>query len=239
MKLINIFTVFFSIFTWTLPASTQTPLLDATAKAVECRVISGAKIRFIEALNLVCLIGEIDRDMAQNFLDLNLPKSFSIVVNSGGGYAESALDIAEKILFKNGHVIVDNVCWSACANYLFLSGKTKVVLPRSTVAWHGGPLHVAKPNIAPNRRKIFVELADRSDLFFINIGVIKDLIYFPPFDAKGEIPKVKDLWIATQEQLEEYYFVRGIEYMWDITKDPEFIAERAAGKTIHLKFKIP
>ncbi len=71
------------------------------------------------------------------------------------------------------------------------------------------------------------------------VGIIKDLIYFPTFDAKGEIPKVKDFWIATQEQLEEYYFVRGIEYMWDITKDPEFIAERAAGKTIHLKFKIP
>ncbi len=239
MQFHNTLLVFVALANWVGPAQAQTPLLEAMVKATECRTNSNEKIRQVPSLNLVCLKGAINHAMSITFRELNLAKDFSVVVNSGGGDAESALDISDIILAQGAHVIVDNVCLSSCANYLFLSGKTKVVLPRSLLMWHGGPLHVVSPIVIPSRRQRIVDLADRSDKFFIKIGVIRDLIYFAPYRESGIRPKNTESWTASRKQLEEYYYVTGIEYMWEMDKDAEFIAARAAGQTPDLRLKIP
>jgi hypothetical protein len=56
---------------------------------------------------------------------------------SHGGDVEAAIDLGNWILDKSLDVQVF-VCFSACANYLFLAGKTKILKFNSYLLWHGG-----------------------------------------------------------------------------------------------------
>lgn len=61
-----------------------------------------------------------------------------IFFTSQGGDAEPWLEFAERI-GPVDFVIVGGYCASGCANYGFVLGRRKIVLPGSFVAWHGGP----------------------------------------------------------------------------------------------------
>lgn len=59
-------------------------------------------------------------------------------VTSGGGYVTAALDIAKRIAELKLDVEVSSLCASSCANYLFVAGRKRHILPGAIVMWHGG-----------------------------------------------------------------------------------------------------
>lgn len=58
-------------------------------------------------------------------------------ITSCGGVASEAMNMAKELWNRNIHVRVEKVCFSACANYLFLGAKTKSVESGGLLGFHG------------------------------------------------------------------------------------------------------
>lgn len=58
-------------------------------------------------------------------------------ITSYGGVAIEAINMAKELWNRDIHLRVEKVCFSACANYLFLGSKTKSVEPNGLLGFHG------------------------------------------------------------------------------------------------------
>ena len=61
-------------------------------------------------------------------------------IKSNGGESRSAKKMGAWIHNENISVVVDEYCFSACANYIFTAGRSKVIRENSIVGWHGSLL---------------------------------------------------------------------------------------------------
>ena len=90
------------------------------------------------------MVGLDDRNVrAADFVQAardNAGKLDGIFFTSQGGQGEPWLEFAERI-GEVDFVIVGGLCTSGCANYGFVLGRRKIVLPNSFVGWHGGPVN--------------------------------------------------------------------------------------------------
>lgn len=64
------------------------------------------------------------------------PEVTAVQVRSRGGDALPAIEMGGEILRRKLAVVVDRVCNSACASYLFTPAPARRVLPGSMVVWH-------------------------------------------------------------------------------------------------------
>ncbi len=60
-----------------------------------------------------------------------------IILNSPGGDSKSAIQIGMEISKHSFAVVVNNICASSCANYLFPAGKWKIIAEGGILIWHG------------------------------------------------------------------------------------------------------
>ncbi|MDH5580564.1 MAG: hypothetical protein OEY33_01540 [Bdellovibrionales bacterium] len=81
----------------------------------------------------------------QNFLNLMTEDIKSIEVNSRGGIVGEAILIGEKIFDFKLDIIVNGLCLSSCANYLFVAGKKKKI-KSGLVGFHGNTTAMYKQN---------------------------------------------------------------------------------------------
>ena len=61
----------------------------------------------------------------------------AIRINSAGGITDHGIRIGEWIFDHQLDVIVDELCFSSCANYIFTAGKNKIIEKDAIVGWHG------------------------------------------------------------------------------------------------------
>ncbi len=61
----------------------------------------------------------------------------TLVVDSAGGEIVVGMDFGYWVLERRLNVVVDGVCLSSCANYVFTAAPKKTIRPASVVAWHG------------------------------------------------------------------------------------------------------
>jgi hypothetical protein len=89
-----------------------------------------------------------------------------IIVRSGGGNIEMALDIAELLKRPNLTIKVREKCYSSCANYFLPLATTLVIEPGSTIVVHGGidPLFVRSEHIGRRADLIRDRMRLRPDL---------------------------------------------------------------------------
>lgn len=78
---------------------------------------------------LAGLLSELEHDLAK----------LVVVVRSTGGPAESWLTLAEKLSGMRIELIVDEACFSSCANYLPIISESVLAVEYSMLVWHGGP----------------------------------------------------------------------------------------------------
>ncbi len=165
--------------------------------------------------NIVCFYDAITRQTADAFLALPIPQGATIVLQSGGGDVDAALDMADRVLEKQATVVVYNVCFSSCANYLFPAGVRKIVLPHSFVGWHGGPSDPSNdPKYPPEVRQVLARIRARSDAFLARLKVSPALIYTAPEGAGFDQAHQETTgWSLPPEKIEALG-VHGIVYMW-------------------------
>jgi hypothetical protein len=83
--------------------------------------------------------GDINPGSYKEFLEVSKGGYKNLVLRSFGGTPLTALKIAEDISKNNVKVEIDGYCFSACANYLALAGKSLVLPCDALLGWHGSP----------------------------------------------------------------------------------------------------
>ncbi len=196
-------------------------------------------IRTVSGRSVLCIIGDIQEgDGAVKTLNLN-HKIKVIVANTLGGDAETAIDIADLMLDRNISLIVDGVCGSSCANYLFFAASEKHVTKGSLVLWHGAPARteasalegmtideVARVRIYKNK------LLTKQKELFKKMHVPEALIESPPQALlKSDLyqtlldKKADGVWAWTigPRFLKSFYGITGLNDYW--YADPEMMYE--------------
>lgn len=101
--------------------------------------------------DLLCFVGDIDASSAADFvetLDGSEPTGpVTIVVDSLGGDAEAGITMGEALLSREATVVVDGICASSCANYLFVAADRRVIGPRSMLVFHGGIVELNRDDL--------------------------------------------------------------------------------------------
>ena len=84
--------------------------------------------------------GVINGGSAYNFLSIVRDAETAIdtlVINSGGGVTTSARRIGRWIHEHGVTVVVEELCFSSCANYIFTAAPKKIIRDGAYVGWHG------------------------------------------------------------------------------------------------------
>lgn len=108
----------------------------------------------------VRLSGAIRSDDDKQFEAALSPAIKRVELNSAGGQASTALRMAALIEARKIQVVVDGVCASSCANYLFSAGSDRSIRPGSIVLWHGAPDEASRADM----RKQLLELMRKDGL---------------------------------------------------------------------------
>ena len=85
-------------------------------------------------------IGVINGRSAYNFLELVRGaegRIDTLIINSPGGETRSARRIGRWIHQHGVTVVVDELCFSSCANYIFTAAPEKIIRDGAYVGWHG------------------------------------------------------------------------------------------------------
>lgn len=80
--------------------------------------------------------GPIESGEFERFRQVFSETTEEIIVSSRGGVTGEALKIAEVLASRPVKIVVENVCLSSCANYLFVAGGEREIR-RGIVGFHG------------------------------------------------------------------------------------------------------
>ena len=102
-------------------------LMTAEAKIT----VEGSTVRYI---------GVINGRSTYNFLELVRgaeDQLDTLIINSPGGETRSARRIGRWIHERGVTVVVEELCFSSCANYIFTAAPKKIIRDGAYVGWHG------------------------------------------------------------------------------------------------------
>ncbi len=84
--------------------------------------------------------GGLEDGFYESFLSLVKGREDRITtlrVTSGGGKTNEGIRLGHWIFEHGIDVVVDGLCFSSCANYIFTAGRNKTIMADSVVGWHG------------------------------------------------------------------------------------------------------
>lgn len=103
----------------------------------DVRVTTGKLEQFGTVLKID---SDITEKLASSFLVKFTPEIKTILINSRGGETSAGIKIAKLIQGKGLTLVVNERCWSACAD-IFVAAERKVMLRGAVVGWHGGTVN--------------------------------------------------------------------------------------------------
>lgn len=82
--------------------------------------------------------GDTSKEVIEQIKKSSTQNNVTLVIRSLGGDINPAIEISEEIQRGNFTIVVHEICASSCANYIFIAGKKRVVLPEGLLLFHGG-----------------------------------------------------------------------------------------------------
>jgi hypothetical protein len=157
--------------------------------------------------------GAISTETVAAFMLLhNDTKAKVVLLNSQGGDAEAAMELGHWILDRKLDVY-PVICFSACANYLFLSGQKKLLNNFSRVLWHGG-MHQKDENekYELNRRLIASMSREKLD----KMSSSDRLALYRESELRRAYVRIRDIEdrFMARIRVKEYLFRLGQEPVW-------------------------
>jgi hypothetical protein len=116
------------------------------------------------AADTLCLYGTLERVDVGAFRGARPHDDVTLVLRSAGGPVSTWLSIAEALVGKVGTVVIDEACFSSCADYGFPLGRRLVAGPESLVIWHGGPVEFRHLALPGGRAGTIGDVVDYDDL---------------------------------------------------------------------------
>lgn len=191
---------------------------DATAQRLSLEDASNIRehcdrqpggVTYNHNLNVICIRGPITEGMSEQFSELASkmnPKYARIF--SDGGLMHAGLDMADTIETLSIDVIVGDRCFSSCAQFLFIGGNAKYLLPNSILAFHGGPIpdsRIDSADISDDQKSILRRLQHRFREFYRTRGISMDMVTKPPPRIQEQIDAgAVVFWTWTATELTEF-----------------------------------
>src|SRR5947209_2231806 len=201
----------------------------------------GHEIQLFETKTAVCFVCLFTDRVEENVAKKLTDNSKVFVVKSWGGSGIAAASIGIDMLDKQVDIAVFDVCFSACANWIFLAGRRKYVAESTLLGWHGLPkreeLSFREKTLDTSGRLAMTQ--HLSNVFCEKANVNKMLAAsanshnpdYPAWLARKK-PDGSFGWTWTQAALEQFG-VRGIVGYW-YPSDPEVLRRIAVEKGIDL-----
>ena len=125
--------IFFAVFLIITSSScifAGTTLDPSAEKAVI--VLDGSQVTYA---------GKINADNIERFLHMVAGKPVSeLIIASSGGEINAGMKMGEWVFDHQVDIVIERMCMSSCANYVFTAGRKKTINKNSIVAWHGSIL---------------------------------------------------------------------------------------------------
>lgn len=190
---------------------------DMRERATQCAHVTEGVI-YEKRANAICIRGPIAENSGAQFSTLiaflkstgrfdNNDKPI-VVMSSPGGFAGKAMDIGDEITKNKLDVVVDGVCASACAQFLFMGGRNKFILDNGVLAFHGGPISEDTINGMPiteiNKTLLNAENSRFSD-FYARRGLDMRMLTEPPNHIRPRLAKGEMVfWTWSSKELESF-----------------------------------
>lgn len=99
------------------------------------------KVEYLENERVLCINGPFDekKEIRNAVLAYDFKKKITVVIKSAGGYLRDSIDVTYHLEKKGYDVVVDGMCASACAQFIFMGSDKKYIINNGIVAIHGGP----------------------------------------------------------------------------------------------------
>ncbi|MFD2367580.1 hypothetical protein [Pseudoduganella sp. GCM10020061] len=125
--------------------------------------------------------GAITKESAEALIRHLRAGARRLTITSGGGDAAAGQKIGAAVAELGVHVTVARHCLSACANYVFLAGRTKTLLRDAVVGFHGGLVRtIGKQEKDPSRlselNRQMELLYQADDDLFRKLGISQELL---------------------------------------------------------------
>ncbi|WP_304944240.1 hypothetical protein [Vallitalea guaymasensis] len=175
------------------------------------------------------LDGTITETSYDDFMKVFNSDVKTLVINSGGGDTYSGLRIAKVIYDSKIDVVVDKICASSAANYLFMAGRNKVVKEGSLLMFHGGVNSFDVKNLEEelkNQGASEKMIEEQKGYITMQRKLEKDFYELVGVDLKlleysHVITEKVGFWAPSPEVLSSFG-VTNIEKMWYPATDEEF-----------------
>jgi hypothetical protein len=130
MMKILFYTLLCSLVTGNVPVFAE-PEMNPSAETATI-VLDGRTVRYA---------GRITDENIEHFLDVvNGKKVSMLVIASSGGDINAGMTMGEWVYDNHVDVVVERMCMSSCANYVFTAARHKTINVNAIVAWHGSIL---------------------------------------------------------------------------------------------------
>jgi hypothetical protein len=108
----------------------------------------------------LCLYGSLASDKLPGLLPSVDPgPALTVAVRSTGGPAASWLELAEHLRGTEVELLIDEACFSSCANYLPVVARSIRAVENSLLVWHGGPNESLDPDTELSMANLFEIIA--------------------------------------------------------------------------------
>jgi hypothetical protein len=136
----------------------------------------------VSSAHFLELTGRIDAASLQAFKrDLSF-ETKRLIINSAGGRSPEAIELGSLVRSLGLEVVVDGVCLSACAHFVFIPAKRKRVEPNSVVAFHQTATALSRLLLASGRQDLaafYLPIARNEQDFYKSAGISIKLLYEP------------------------------------------------------------
>lgn len=132
--------------------------------------------------NSIRLTGRINAASLQLVERGLTPQTERLIINSAGGRGPEAIKLGSLIRSRDLMVVVDGICLSACAHFVFLPARSKRVEPNSVVAFHQTATAISDLLSASGRPDLaswFLPFADQEQDFYVKAGISRRALVEP------------------------------------------------------------
>jgi hypothetical protein len=185
-----------------------------------------------DARDTILVQGRLNVDMVRDVEAKLTHTTRRIVVNSAGGRGAAAMRIATIANSRNLEIVVDGVCLSACAHFLFLPAQRRAVAENSVVAFHRTATAIHRSLMVagrPDLAKPYASVAQQEAEFYSRNGLSIDALLVP-FNEVQPVCYAEDLSVpASSEYRTKLYFVHAF-YTPSLTQLRSWGVKEVSGK---------
>lgn len=116
----------------------ETPALDVTNIVTKVR-LTAERIEYSGLITHEANAGVFELYQSAD------PKPQALLIESQGGSADAGMELGAWLFENDIQVQIDTYCFSSCANYVFPSGRTRLLAPHASLMWHGGVTQPISP----------------------------------------------------------------------------------------------